>query len=104
MFTSYSVEIGATYVHHIKSERISNSEYDRGMYVSQFPKALGKLNTVNANIQGLGDMIKDMQCDYSEVSPTKKINRIRYGQRPEVTSGLIAAGSKIMIWGIDDDE
>lgn len=88
----------------IKSERMNLP--DRSIWVSQF-SLIGITNggaTYN-NIQGLADMNSNMQCDYAENSAAKvkTINRIQYGQTSNA-KGLMAAGSRIFIWGIDDDE
>lgn len=102
MYTNYTVEIGVDHAHFIKSERINKGEYERYIYISQFPKTLCKPQQ-GAVMQGLADMIRDLQCDYSEAALSPNIKRIRYGQK-DSTAGLMAKGSRILIWGIDNDE
>lgn len=102
MYSAVNARIGENQFHFIKSERLNIP--DRNIFVSQFPKGLGLVGNGSYNaIQGLADMNSDMRCDYAEAQTIRTINRIQYGQANE-TNGLMAAGSRIFIWGIDDDE
>jgi hypothetical protein len=102
MYSAYNAKIDKNMFHFIKSERMKIS--DRNIFVSYYTGACepNDGSTYNA-IQGLGSMNRPMSCDYAENPIVKSINRIRYGQI-STTNGLMAAGSRIFIWGIDDDE
>ena len=56
-------------------------------------------------IQGLSGMNSTQYCDIADRTQQTEINNriisdIRYGL---VSGGLLAAGSKIFIWGVDDE-
>lgn len=102
MYSPVNARIGENQFHFIKSERLNIP--DRNIFVSQFPQGLGLVGNGAYNaIQGLSDMHSNLRCDYAEAQTIRTINRIQYGQA-NATNGLMAAGSRIFIWGIDDDE
>lgn len=88
----------------IKSERVNIP--NRNIFISQYnSRGIPNAGSSYNSIQGLADMNSNLMCDYAEnaVANVTAINRIQYGQVNTV-NGLMATGSRIFIWGIDDNE
>lgn len=90
----------------IKSERLNIP--DRKMWVSKYSTMLESSSGENSNnIQGLSGMNSVQYCDLADKSTVlngdgDKITSIRYGLA-NTNVGLFGAGSKIFIWGVDDE-
>lgn len=103
MYDFYNVTADRLYAHWIKSERINTPTTD--MWLSAYPFELciphsGEL----VNSQGLADMCRTVHSDISWFDGgNRSINRIGYGCA-SVGGANMKAGSRIVIWGIDDDE
>lgn len=104
----YAPNITANYLTNrfmwIKSNRLDEIP-NRNIFVSQYSELLRVNQGASFNlIQGLDGMNSTLRSDYGEPSTQhRSINRIAFGQRND-TLGLMAAGSRIFIWGIDDNE
>lgn len=78
---------------------------NRNLFMSHYPANIlltGWGSDYNA-MQGLSSSAQHEIAVPIESPAAPSINEIVYGQLEE-TNGLMAAGSKIFIWGIDDDE
>lgn len=103
MYDFYNVTADRLYVHWIKSDRLNTPTTD--MWLSAYPFQLcmspsGEL----VNSQGLADMCRTVHSDIAWYDGgNRTINRIGYGCA-SVGGANIKAGSRIVIWGIDDNE
>ena len=103
MYDFYDVTADRLYAHWIKSERMNTPTTD--MWLSAYPFELCKpLSGELVNSQGLADMCRTVHSDIAWFDGgNRSINRIGYGCA-SVGGANMKAGSRIVIWGIDDDE
>lgn len=103
MYDFYNVTADRLYAHWIKSERMNTPTTD--MWLSAYPFELCKPPIGElVNSQGLADMCRTVHSDIAWFDGgNRSINRIGYGCA-SVGGANMKAGSRIVIWGIDDDE
>jgi hypothetical protein len=95
-----SVTENTEYGHYVKSERIIPVD-NKYIWQSEYPQTMLN-NFVNGQAQGLAGNNYNKRGD-TAISKLKSINKIGYG-RTNTDEGDLKAGSRIIIWGIDDDE